>query len=460
MPEKLVIERFPTSVLSFNRRNARTHSKKQVRQIAASIREFGFVNPLLIDEANLVIAGHGRLAAARLLNLETVPAIRLSHLSETQKRALAIADNKLAENAEWDQELLARELECLSEIEVDFDVEITGFEAAEIDLLIEGLEHAESDPKADAIPESPGTEDVTVAPGDLWLLGRHRLLCGDARDPRAFECLMAGKSAQMVFVDPPYNVPIDGHVCGLGRIRHREFAMASGEMTEGQFTEFLRQTLSNLAAHSTDGSIHFICIDWRHLYELLTAGQAVYFGLKNLCVWAKTNGGMGSLYRSQHELVFVFKAGSAPHINNVELGRHGRYRTNIWSYPGINSFGKDRDTDLALHPTVKPVALVADAILDCSRRGGVILDAFAGSGTTLIAAEKTGRRAYALEIDPVYVETAIRRWEDFTHDHAVHAETGLTLEEVKVHRAQATKPQEPSALGSPVLAGCGGPEHG
>ncbi len=337
---------------------------------------------------------------------------------------------------------------------------ITGFAPAEIDLLIEGLEPAESDLKADAIPEPPPAEAVTVKPGDLWHLGRHRLLCGDARDSRAFECLLAGESAQMVFVDPPYNVPVGGHVCGLGRIKHREFAMASGEMTEGQFVEFLRQTLSNLAAHSADGSIHYICMDWRHLYELLTAGRAVYSELKNLCVWNKTNAGMGSFYRSKHELVMAFKSGKAPHINNFGLGERGRYRTNVWDYAGVNTLKSDRLAELAMHPTVKPVALVADAMLDCSKRGGIVLDAFAGSGTTVIAAERTSRRAYALEIDPLYVETAIRRWEDYSGDHAVHAETGLTLEEIKMHRAQATRPQEPSALGSPVLAGCGGPEHG
>ncbi len=236
--------------------------------------------------------------------------------------------------------------------------------------------------------------------------------------------------------------------------------MASGEMTEGQFVEFLRQTLANLAAHSADGSIHDICMDFRHLYELLTAGRAVYSELKNLCVWNKTNAGMGSLYRSRHELVAVFKNGKGPHINNVELGRHGRHRTNVWDYAGVNTLKSDRQAELQMHPTVKPFALVADAILDCSKRGGIVLDAFAGSGTTVIAAERTGRRAYALEIDPVYVETAIRRWEDYSGDHAVHAETGLTLEEIKMHRAQATRPQEPSALGSPVLAGRGGLEHG
>ncbi len=393
-----------------------------------------------------------RLAAARLLSLETVPAIRLAHLSETQKRALVIVDNKLAENAAWDEELLARELQYLSDVEVDFDIEITGFEAAEIDLLVEGLEPAESDPKADAIPEPPPAEDTTVAPGDLWVLGRHRLLCGDARDPRAFECLMAGKSAQMVFGDPPYNVPVDGHVCGLGRIKHREFAMASGEMTEGQFTEFLRQTLSNLAAHSADGSIHFISMNWQHLYELLTAGRAVYSELKNLCVWNKTNAGMGSFYRSKHELVMAFKSGKAPHINNFGLGERGRYRTNVWDYAGVNTLKSDRLAELAMHPTVKPVALVADAILDCSRRGGVILDAFAGSGTTLIAAEKTGRRAYAMELDPKYVQTAIRRWQAFTGGEAVHAETGLTLVGMEAARAQAPSSgfADPSTGGSPA----------
>ncbi len=460
MPNQLAIEQLPIAKFEPNSHNARTHSKKQIGQIAASIQGFGFVNPILIDDADRVIAGHGRLAAARLLKLKTVPAIRLRHLSEHQKRALALADNKLPENAGWNAEVLAQELKILSKVVVDFDVTITGFATTEIDLLIEGLEPTESDPKANIIPEPPAAEDTTVASGDLWHLGRHRLLCGDARDARAFECLMAGKSAQMVFIDPPYNVHIHGHVCGLGRIKHREFAMASGEMTEGQFTEFLRQTLANLAAHSADGAIQFVSMDFRHLYELLTAGRAVYSELKNLCVWNKSNAGMGSFYRSKHELVAVFKNSKGPHINNFGLGERGRYRSNVWDYAGVNTLKSDRQAELQMHPTVKPVALIADAILDCSRRGGIVLDAFAGSGTTVIAAERTGRRAYALEIDPVYVETAIRRWEGYTGDHAVHAETGLTLEEIKMHRAQATRPQEPNALGSPVLAGRGGPEHG
>jgi DNA modification methylase len=212
----------------------------------------------------------------------------------------------------------------------------------------------------------------------------------------------------MVFTDPPYNVPISGHVSGLGRVKHAEFAMASGEMSEDQFIGFLRTIFERLAGFSQDGSIHFVCMDWRHMSEVLAASLGTY-NLQNLCVWTKTNGGMGSLYRSQHELVFVLKSGSAPHINNVELGRHGRNRTNVWAYAGINSFGAHRDSDLALHPTVKPVALVADAILDCSNRKGIVLDAFAGSGSTLVAAHRTGRKGYGIDLDPHYCDVILRR---------------------------------------------------
>ena len=307
MPGRLVVEQVRTSDLLIDPRNARTHPKRQIRQIASSIRAFGFVNPVLIDEANRLIAGHGRLEAARLLGLEQVPAIRLRHLSEARKRALVLADNRIALSAGWDETLLAQELRYLTEIEVDFDVSVTGFEVAEIDLMIESLDPAEADPAADQIPETIAPEDVTTRHGDLWLLGKHRLLCGDATKADDFDRLMAGKKAQMVFVDPPYNLRIDGHVCGSGRIKHREFPMASGEMTEAQFTAFLDAAFSNLAAHSVNGSIHFACMDWRHIHELLSAGRRVYSELKNLCVWAKGNAGMGSLYRSQHELIFVFK---------------------------------------------------------------------------------------------------------------------------------------------------------
>ena len=436
----LRVEMIGVSALKPYARNPRTHSRKQVRQIANSIESFGWTNPVLIDRDGGVIAGHGRLEAAKLLGLDQVPTIRLEDMTEAQKRAYVLADNKLAENAGWDRELLALELQGLFELDLDFDITITGFETAEIDLLIDGLDVAGDDDEADRVPEV-GDGPVMSRPGDLWQLGRHRLLCADATRRRSFERLMAGDRAEMVFTDPPYNVAIDGHVCGLGRVRHAEFAMASGEMSEAEFTIFLETVLGHLAASSADGSIHFVCMDWRHFYELLTAGRAAYSALKNLCVWNKTNGGMGSLYRSKHELVAVFKAGTAPHVNNVELGIHGRYRTNVWDYPGINTFGADRLHELAMHPTVKPVAMVADAILDCSMRGGIVLDAFAGSGTTLIAAERTGRRGYALELDPRYVDVAVERFQRFTGEEAVHAKTDLTFRDLRIWREIEGEPE-------------------
>jgi DNA modification methylase len=264
----------------------------------------------------------------------------------------------------------------------------------------------------------------------LWELGRHRLLCGDARDPLAYEALLEGEKAQFVFTDPPYNVAIDGNVGGLGRIHHGNFAMGCGEMSEGEFAEFLATVMQRMAANSVDGSIHQICMDWRHLWEMMAAGRQTYSELKNVCVWAKTNAGMGTFYRSQHEFIFAWKSGSAPHTNTFELGQHGRSRSNLWTYAGVNTLKSGRLDELAMHPTVKPVALVADAIRDCSRRSDLVLDPFAGSGTTLIAAERTGRRARALEIDPGYVDIALRRWQSYTGKQAKLAATGEAFEEV------------------------------
>ena len=410
--------------------NPRTHSKRQIRRIADSIRTFGFTNPILVDERGQVMAGHARLEAAKRLGLSQVPTICIGDLSAAQKRAYLIADNRLAELSGWDEELLAIELQTLTTIDLDFDIEITGFETAEIDTLIAGLNGAGNEDEADRLPAIDDTPAIT-RPGDLWRLGRHRLLCADAARTSSYDRLLDGKIAQMVFTDPPYNVPIDGHVCGRGRARHGEFAMAAGEMSEAEFTAFLKTVLRQLALHSRDGALHFVCMDWRHLFELLTAGRRVYEELKNLCVWNKTNGGLGSLYRSKHELVAVFKAGRGAHINNVALGAHGRYRTNVWDYAGVNAFGTDRDAELALHPTVKPVALVEDAILDCSRRGGIVLDAFCGSGTTLIATERAGRRGFGLELEPKYVDAALKRFRDFTGEEPVQAETGRTLAELE-----------------------------
>lgn len=430
------IEDLPPGALRPWAGNARTHSKKQVRQIAQSIETFGFTNPVLIDQDNVILAGHGRVEAAKLLGLASVPCRRIEHMTAAEKRAYVIADNKLALNAGWDEEMLAEELKGLIATEdLGFDLGVIGFEIAEIDALVEGLAPEEpGDPAEDLLPAAAPRR---VQPGDVWQLGTHRVVCGDALEPAVALLLMQGDVARMAFCDPPYNVPIHGHVCGSGKIKHREFAMASGEMSEAEFTHFLTRALQALADHSCDGSIHYICMDWRHLREMLAAGHAVYTELKNLIVWAKDNGGMGTFYRSRHELVFAFKKGTAPHINSFELGQHGRYRTNVWTYRSVNSLHKGRMADLALHPTVKPVQMIADAIKDVSARRDIVIDFFGGSGSTLIAAEKTGRRARLIELDPIYCDRILARWEVFAKDDAEQLVCGWP-----VHNSQLAEAAE------------------
>jgi DNA modification methylase len=338
-----------------------------------------------------------------------------------------IADNQLTLNSEWDEVLLAENFKILSALELDVSLDITGFELPAIDLMIQNHIAAPAEPdEADQIPIVDGPR--VTRQGDLWILGKHRLYCGSALKNASFQRLMDGKKAALVFIDPPYNLEI-ASICGLGNIKHSEFAQASGEMTPEQFTAFLQAAFALLIEHSKDGSLHYICMDWRHLGELLAAGRA-YTGLTNTCIWVKDSGGMGAMYRSRHELILLFKNGNKAHVNNVQLGKHGRNRTNVWEYPGANSFA-GRDTDegnlLEMHPTVKPVALVADAILDASRRGGLVLDSFCGSGTTLMAAEKTGRICYGMELEPRYVDVAIRRWQKLTGKEAVHAQSGLSF---------------------------------
>lgn len=424
----------PTNSLQPYARNARTHSKTQVKMIAESIQAFGFTNPILTDQSNTIVAGNGRLEAAKLIGMPKVPAIRLENLTPDQIRAYILADNKLAEKAGWDESILAIELQHLLTVDLGFEVTVTGFEVPEIDLLVG---HAAPESKPEDEPE-PATSGPPVSlPGDLWLLGKHRILCADSLQEKSFSTLMHGRKADVVFVDPPYNVAIDGHVSGNGSIRHREFEMASGEMTDGEFVQFLGTAFGLLSRHSKAGSVHFACMDWRHAGELLLAGKSAYGNLLNLCVWAKDKGGMGSFYRSQHELVFVFRNGKASHRNNVQLGKFGRNRTNLWQYPGANTLSRQgaEGNLLALHPTVKPVSLVADAVLDCSRPGDLVLDSFLGSGSTLLAAERTGRICHGIELDPLYVDTAIRRWQNATKQIAVHAVSGRRFaeEEVKAH---------------------------
>ncbi len=415
-------------------RNARTHSKKQVRQIAESIESFGFTNPVLIDERRTILAGHGRVEAAKYLGRHDVPCLRLDYMSEDEKRAYVLADNKLALNAGWDEDLLAAELGALMSADLEFDVSITGFSIPEIDGVLASVAPEDpGDPEDDLLP---GETAARVGEGDVWQLGPHRLVCGDALDGKVVARLMAGELARMVFSDPPYNVKIDGHVGNSGKTQHREFAMASGEMTAPEFTGFLESAFQNMATHSIDGSIHYLCMDWRHMPEMLAAAQGAYDELKNLIVWVKDNGGMGTFYRSRHELIFVFKKGKAAHINTFELGQHGRYRTNVWEYRGANSRHAGRMDELALHPTVKPVQMIADAIRDVSGRGEIVLDLFGGSGSTVIAAEKTGRRGYLCELDPIYCDRILARWEAYAKDEAEQVVCGWQPPAVKLEAAE------------------------
>ena len=409
--------------------NPRQHSQRQVNQIADSIREFGFVMPIVIDDTGHVVIGHGRVLAARKLGMPRVPIVEIRHLSQGQLKALRIADNRLAQHAHWDEQLLGENFLELIELDLDFDLSITGFSLPEIDLAIQKVDEGLT---VDADDEADGTTGVPVCrPGDVWQLGDHRVHCGDATCEAAFDKLMNGERAHVVFVDPPYNVPIDGHVSGKGKIRHREFAQGAGELSREEFIRFLTSNCSLLAKHSENGAVHFLCMDWRHADELLAAGRKVYSELKNIVVWVKNNAGMGSLYRSQHELVFVFKSGTARHTNNVELGKHGRNRTNVWHYDSASTQARKGNNLLELHPTAKPVQLVMDALLDCSNRGEVVLDSFLGSGTTLLAAERTGRVCRGIELDPIYIDTAIRRWQNLTGRDAVRLSDGRLFREIE-----------------------------
>jgi DNA modification methylase len=414
-----------------NPTNPRQHNRRQTRRLAKLIKTFRFRNPIQIDASGTIIAGHARWEAARLVGLTEVPTILVDDLSEAELKAFMIADNRIAELATWNDKALSELLLDLSQIESDLDLELTGFDMGEIDFRIEGLGAISSDKPdpADLIPAK--TESPVNKLGDIWDLGGNKLLCGSALDASSYIALLGGKHAAGAFFDPAYNVPIHGHASGLGKIRHREFEMASGEMSEAEYTKFLHESLSHLLRNIMDGGVIFECIDWRHLWEALSAARSSGCSLLNLCVWTKHNAGMGSFYRSQHELVLVLKRKHTRHVNNVMLGRYGRNRTNVWAYRGANDFGRgDGESDLLkLHPTVKPVAMVADALMDTTRRGDIVLDSFLGSGTTLIAAERTDRKCYGIEIDPLYVDLAIRRWQAWTRNVARHAETGLTFDE-------------------------------
>jgi hypothetical protein len=418
--------------------NPRRHPESQIAGLMKSIRHF-WTNPILVDETGTILAGHGRWEAARRLGMSEVPTVTVSGLSDSEKRAVVIADNRLPEQAVWDFDLLRGHFQDL--IKLDFDVELTGFSTEEIDLLIDGSQQSPAaDPADDLTGLARGGPAVSQF-GDIWELGRHRLACGDAQRSETYERLLRGELAEMMVTDPPFNTRIDGHVMGRGKVRHREFVMASGEMSKAAFHAFLGRFIRCAIGSSRDGAIHYTFMDWRHLHELLGAALPLYSEWKNLLVWNKANAGQGSFYRSKHELIAVFKSGTGPHINNFRLGAQGRYRTNVLDYPSVNSFDPARRGDLELHPTTKPIALIADLIRDCSRRNGIILDPFGGSGTTALAAEQTGRTARVIELDPLYVDVAIRRWQKVTGVSARHTETGRTFADVEaLHDVSSPSP--------------------
>lgn len=410
--------------------HARRHSATQIRALARSIEALNYNVPIIIDEQNRILAGHACAEAVTRLGWDTIPAVRVSDLTEAQKRSFVLAHNRLAESATWDEALLAENLQVLDALDLDFTLEVTGFETTEIDRLL-GFEIIDETAAEEALPEPCAGPPISRL-GDLWHLGSHRLYCGDALDVEAHRMLMGQDRSRMVLSDPPYNLSARD----IGRTavaRHGDFVAAHGELDDPGYVGFLETAFAHARASCLDGALAYIFIDWRHASHALEAGRRVFDELKNICVWNKTNAGMGSLYRSQHEFVLVFKAGRAPHVNNVELGRNGRNRSNVWTYAGANSLrgaveDATRAETLALHPTIKPVALLADAILDVTRRGEIVLDPFLGSGSTMIAAERVGRECRGIERDPRYVDAASRRWSKYTGEPAIHAESGLDLE--------------------------------
>lgn len=432
LSKKLQIEYLSLDKLKDCNRQLRTLPKSQLKKTNRIIKELDMVLPVLIDKDGTIIAGQHFVAAARELSIKTIPVVCLDHLDEGQVRILRVFHDRILEEAEWDKKALAEEFQELIVLIPDLDLTMTAFDLEEIDLILDILPDDDPD---DSGPGPQGGPAITQ-PGDRFLLGDHRLGCGNSLEKATFDGLMQGEQADACFVDMPFNVKVDGHVGNSGKIKHREFAMASGEMSVDEFTSFLTTAHQRIVDYTKPGSVIYSCMDWRHLMEILTACQSVGLVQLNLCAWVKDNGSMGSFYRSRHELVLVFKNGTAKHINNVMLGKHGRNRTNVWEYPGVNSFGNGRMDELKMHPTVKPTAMVADAIKDSSHRGNIILDPFGGSGTTLIAAEKTGRKARLIELDPIYCDVTIRRWQALTGLDAVHAETGKTFNEIEKNEGE------------------------
>lgn len=401
--------------LQANPKELRIHKPKKIERLAKSIQTTRIFVPIVVNNG-VIVTGNARYLAAKQLGLKLIPVIEASNLTEEQLRAYAIAENQSTIDAEWNLPVLQIELAELRKI--NFDLELTNIEIPKIDCIIQGTvskDKEEKDSEETAVDEL--NIEKRVKKGDLVKLGRHRLFCGNALSAESYKFLMGAILAVMVLTDPPFNVKIGGHVCGNGKIQHDEFAMASGEMTPQEFAEFLRTAFENFKTFSVENSLHYSFMDWRHIPEIYAAGRC-YAKLKNLCIWNKMVGGQGSHYRSQHELVFVFQNGEGKYINNIQLGKHGRNRTNLWSFKGVHVSNPENKDDLKFHPTCKPVKMLEEIVLDASNPGDAVLDAFAGSGSTLLACEKTDRVCYAMELEPHYCDVIVTRWEALTGQKA------------------------------------------
>ncbi|QIG53652.1 site-specific DNA-methyltransferase [Altererythrobacter sp. BO-6] len=426
-PRLVVIEK-PLADLQPSPNRARVTTPEQLEKVITSIRQFGLVMPVLIDRNDMVISGHVICEAAEQLGFETVPCLSVEHLDEVEIEALALALNRVGETGTWDTDLLREQMIRLESAGIDLTN--TGFTLPEIDQITILSEPAEGDGDEDEFEEDEDDMSVISRLGDLYQLGVHRLHCADALEMDSYVRLLAGELAQCIFSDPPYGCEIEGFVSGLGKHKHLNFLEGAGDMDRGELQEFFTAYLGHCKAFSSAGAIIFACMDWRQIDILLLAAMDVGLTRKNIAVWDKGSGGMGGLYRNAHEFVAVFCNGNTPATNNIQLGRHGRDRCNIWRYPGANRPGSSSAKALADHPTPKPEPLVEDALLDVTNRGDIVLDPFIGSGSTILAAESTGRICRGIELDPKYVDRAIRRWERETGIPAIHIETGLTFDEL------------------------------
>lgn len=449
MPSALIgkkIQNTPINAIKPNPHNPISYPETKLAKFAQFISKYDAPLVIVIDKDMQIITGYAHWRAAQIAGHTAVPTVKAEHLNKQEIATFMLADQKLLQSAEWEEDQLHSIFEILYEYELtcdaEYDISLTGFETAEIDNCLYGVIPDEDSSATENLIQEIATKPAISQSGDIWVMGPHRLICGDSNDLQTYARLMHNKQAHLVATDPPYNLKIEGFVSGNGKTRHREFKDGSGEMTSPEYEKFLQTILSHCYQFQHEAALAYIFMDWRHTSELLAAAQSIDLRQINLCVWDKGVGGMGSFYRSQHELVHIFRRGNKQHRNNIMLGKYGRNRSNVWQYPSANMSGEGRAM-LKNHPTPKPVPMIMDIIKDVTKTGDIVLDPFMGSGTTLIAAEKTGRISYGIEVDPIYVDLALHRWESLTGKKALHATTGKCFSvQTKPPSSKPVKPRE------------------